>query len=347
MSAHIPSTDTELPKSPRPLAKWTKRILLWAIPLGLTIGFLVECGNVLLGENLQEVIPGEIYRSAQPAGTRMDRLVKSLGIRTIINLRGCGEPLEWYLNEAKSTHRLNLSQEDLTFSARQLPSIHEVKKLVEVLERSERPVLIHCYRGVDRTGLASASALLLLTDQPLEKAREQLSLRRGHLKVGDTGHIDEFFDLYEKWLTRKNQAHTRQRFRHWAMHEYCPGACRCRLEVLSHDLNKPIQAYENEPFSIRVRAHNESIRPWTFTPDETAGFHVYWNLYDGPDSWVATDRAGLFHRKVSPGESVDVTVQFSPLPAGKYQLVLDMIEENHCAFQHVGGDVLKLTVEVR
>jgi len=50
-----------------------------------------------------------------------------------------------------------------------------VRHLVEVLDRSEKPLLLHCNRGADRSGMAATMALLLETDTSLEKARGQLA----------------------------------------------------------------------------------------------------------------------------------------------------------------------------
>ena len=84
---------------------------------------------------------------------------------------------------AATSATLDVCQEDLCFSAGRLPAVAEMRRLVEVLDRSERPLLFHCQRGTDRTGLASAVALLLLTDRPYDEARRQLGLRYGHVAL--------------------------------------------------------------------------------------------------------------------------------------------------------------------
>src|SRR5262249_43160404 len=156
--------------------------------------------------------------------------VRTHGIRTVVNLRGCCDPLPWYHDECRTTNRLNVAQEDLSFSAGRYPPVHEIRHLIEVLDRSERPLLLHCYRGIDRTGLVSTVAQLLYTDTSLAKARRQLGLRFCHLRWGKTGYLDRFFDLYEEWLSHQVLEHTPGHFRRWALHEYCPAECRCSLE---------------------------------------------------------------------------------------------------------------------
>src|SRR5262249_18905152 len=151
----------------------------------------------LLGSNFHTVIPGEVYRSAQLSTSALERFLREKHIHTIINLRGCCDPEEWYLDEGRVALRNNVSLEDLGFSAGRLPSVITLRQLLEAINRSDYPILFHCHKGADRTGMASAIALLLRTDAPLEKARAQLGFRFGHLPLGRTANIDRFFDLYE------------------------------------------------------------------------------------------------------------------------------------------------------
>ena len=59
----------------------------------------------------------------------------------MINLRGCCTPNPWYLDECRVTQRLDVSQEDICFSAGRLPSVPEVRRL-----RARHP-------GLDLSGL--------------------------------------------------------------------------------------------------------------------------------------------------------------------------------------------------
>ena len=48
-------------------------------------------------------------------------MIAAHGIRTVVNLRGCCAPFPWYLDECRATHRLDVAQEDVCFSAGRLP----------------------------------------------------------------------------------------------------------------------------------------------------------------------------------------------------------------------------------
>ena len=104
-------------------------------------------------------------------------MVQQYGIRTVINLRGCCEPAEWYLNQSRVLSKYQVSQEDLGCSAGRLPSTQMIQELVHVLEQTEYPILVHCHRGIDRTGLVIAVALMLHSDIDLDEALNQLTIK--------------------------------------------------------------------------------------------------------------------------------------------------------------------------
>src|SRR5205823_2731692 len=155
-------------------------------------------------------------------------------------------------------------QEDVPFSACRLPSVDSMRHLVEVLDRCDYPILLHCHRGIDRTGMASTVALLLHTDATLAEARAQMGLRHGHMALGRYGNLDRFFDLYQEWLDASGQKHSPKLFREYVETGYCPGECRGDIELLGPQ--EPLRPTAEEPFGFRVRCTNTSVRPWVLQP---------------------------------------------------------------------------------
>ncbi|MGH7221996.1 MAG: tyrosine-protein phosphatase, partial [Gemmataceae bacterium] len=170
--------------------KTENRELLRALARGCLAGALLALAihvcYVLIGSNFHTVIPDEVYRSAQLSAAALEQFIHDKHIHTVINLRGCCDPEAWYLDEGRVTLRNNVSLEDFSFSAGRLPSVVTLRQLLEVIDRSEYPILFHCHKGADRTGMASAIALLLRTETTVEEARQQLGFRYGHLPVGRT-----------------------------------------------------------------------------------------------------------------------------------------------------------------
>lgn len=356
----------------------------WSLPGSLFRGGLAGVLGVLAWElvallmlgNVHVVIPGQVYRCSQPSKEMVERLVRKYGIRTIVNLRGYCEGADWYDEEHRAAARLGVSVEDLSFSANRLPSTTELQHLIEVLDRSERPILLHCYRGVDRTGLASTLAQLLYTDTPLDDALDQLSLRFLHLSVGRTGHLDRFFDLYEAWLDKHGMTHSPANLRAWLLDGYTAGPCSSRLELMGEPITaaadpqrtaphiglsvspnglppppqplagpQRVAAPRGRPFALRVRCHNTSVETWRFNSNLNTGIHCAWQLWHGPDV-VGRGRVGAFRADVLPGHFIDLHVPLPSLAANeKYRLQVGLCEENHGHFYEQGSEPLDLNLE--
>ena len=96
------------------------RAILWGCLAGTALAVLLKAGYILAGPNLYAVIPGEVYRCAQPSEAGLERLIRRLNIRMVVNLRGSCAPDPWYLAEVRACNRLNVSHEDLSMSAGRL-----------------------------------------------------------------------------------------------------------------------------------------------------------------------------------------------------------------------------------
>ncbi|MCS7045087.1 MAG: tyrosine-protein phosphatase [Gemmataceae bacterium] len=310
-----------------------------------TAGLLWHFGFVFLGTNCHTVIAGQVYRCAQPDGPTLARLVRAYGIRTIINLRGTCQALDWYREEAAAAQQLDLNLEDINFSAGRRPSYHEIRELVEALDRAERPLLLHCRHGADRTGLAAALTLLLHTDTPYAVARRQLSLWYGHAPLGRATILDDFLDRYAKWLADQQRPHEPAALRHWLLQVYRGEPCQAVFEEVAL-LRSPVRV--GEPIAYRVRVRNVSPRAWQFKPTRTAGFHLCYHVWEPSGKSAAFGHAGMFDRVVAPDESVAITLVVPPLSRpGRYKLFIDMVEMNQCSFFQAGSQPYEEDLDVR
>lgn len=144
--------------------------------------------------NFSEVCQG-VYRSNQPDRDRFADY-KARGIGTILNLRGA-VPHCYYHFEQEWCAELGLTLIDHQMGAREAPTKAVLTGLLDIFETIEKPFLMHCKSGADRTGLAAALYLLHVEKRSLEEARAQLSFRYLHLKSTKTGVLDQVLDLYE------------------------------------------------------------------------------------------------------------------------------------------------------
>lgn len=344
---------TVAPPSP-PLTRrrrWVRPAVVGVLLLALLAGGW-EVVRVYAGLNDHAVIPGRVYRSAQPSDRDVAKLVKSNGIRTVLNLRGTA-PWDdaWYVPESRATFAADVSQEDVTLSAHTLPFPAELKRVVEVLDRSEYPILVHCKQGADRTGLVSAMARLLYTDATLAEARQQLWPRYGHWPVARTVNIDRFFDLYKAKLTEEKATHSPERFRRWVLADYCPGPARSQLQWVTPP---PAVVAEKTPLTLKVTCENRSDTSWHLSAGTYAGVHACFTVYDDASKDVGGGRAGLRNETVPPGGSTEVSLPVRGLPPGRYRLVVELHDATGASvpfrvqsFTKFGNESLVAVFEVR
>jgi hypothetical protein len=328
---------------PAPRRRLSRRTLLRLAGGAVAAGLGAEVLRVVVASNIHTVVPGRVYRTAQLSPERLGRFIAEKGLQTVVNLRGVCSEMAWYLGECRATHAANVSQEDITFSAKRFPAPDEVRRLIDVLDHAAYPLAFHCQRGADRTGLASTVARLLLTDDTLPQARRMLWPRYGHLAVGRTAVLDAFFDYYADWLKARGEAHTPDRFRGWVANDYCPGPYRARLTAPGHQFRPA-----GKGFAITVRAENTSVAPWHFNTGAAGGVRLSYSL-TAAGVIVHRALAGRFDRTVRPGEGVEIACGFPPLPAGTYTLHADLVDAQpiellHTSFVQYGSEPLATPV---
>jgi protein tyrosine phosphatase (PTP) superfamily phosphohydrolase (DUF442 family) len=319
-------------------------VVVGGLLAGLALALVLEFGRVMLGRNEHAVLPGLAYRCAQLTGEQLEQAIRKHQIRTVVNLRGCNPQVPWYVEEARATCQTDAAQEDISFSAGRVPSIIEMRRLVEVLDRTEYPILLHCKRGADRTGLAAAVLVLLQADGTLAEARRQLGLRYGHVALRRPAFLDTFLDQYEAWLSQQAQDHSQTVFRQWLRREYIPAGYRGTIEALDLPAWVPV----GKPVALRFRVQNTGTSSWPLRRAKTAGLHLAYVLEDAAGTPLTTDRTGLRDQVVLPGQSIELIV---PLPrlkaAGRYRLLVDMVDEQHLWFFQTGSDLWEWEFEAR
>lgn len=169
-------------------------LVLVAIAL-LLVGYLGAIGR--LGLHLHVVVPEKLLRSARLSAGELDDVVRRNGLRTVINL--CKHSAPGTADEERRCAEEGLAFVSVPLSPERLPPPAAVLRLIDALEHSEPPVLVHCRHGTDRTGLACVLYLVCVAKRPLEEARDaELSLRRGYVRFGTAAALGEFLDLFER-----------------------------------------------------------------------------------------------------------------------------------------------------
>ena len=143
--------------------------------------------------NFHEVVPG-VFRSNQPNARRLARY-KALGIRSLITLRGASDSAVMAFQQ-EACAELGLKVHLVGMSARALAPAERYLHLLNLFETVERPFLIHCKSGADRTGLGAAFYLIDQEGQSVAEASRHLGPRYMHFRRSKTGILDALLDSY-------------------------------------------------------------------------------------------------------------------------------------------------------
>lgn len=160
--------------------------------IGGYIGFQMLTGN------MHEVLPGELYRSAQPTAADLARYQKEYGIKSVINLRGENEGSPWYDEEIAATNQLGLTHYNFRMKSSRELSQEQALALIDLMKNAPKPLLIHCRAGADRTGLASAVYFAAIAGKNEWESERQLWLSYGHVpRVGASVAMNRTFEKLE------------------------------------------------------------------------------------------------------------------------------------------------------
>jgi len=107
--------------------------------------------------NFGEVVPGKLYRGAQPSPQAL-RWLQQQGVGTIILLR---EPVveetnypgytrEAYIRDIKS---LGMNCVELVIRDHTVPNTTQIQQFLQTVDEAQAPVYFHCSAGVGRTGI--------------------------------------------------------------------------------------------------------------------------------------------------------------------------------------------------
>lgn len=106
--------------------------------------------------NFHWVKRNELGRSAQAYAGMLGPFLRRHGIRSVINLRGRNPKHRWWRYESRICRQLAVQRYELKFNSRALPSRELLIEMLRAFDGSEKPALIKCSGGQDRTSFAAA-----------------------------------------------------------------------------------------------------------------------------------------------------------------------------------------------
>jgi protein tyrosine/serine phosphatase len=115
--------------------------------------------------NLHRIAP-DLYRSGQPTLEGFENL-KTLGIRTVVNLRGGDD-------DARASIEVGFRPEHVALSALRIRPSANVRILRVLAEPGRGPTLFHCRRGAERAGMICALYRMVFQGWDRDKAIEEM-----------------------------------------------------------------------------------------------------------------------------------------------------------------------------
>lgn len=322
------------------------RFLVPALLLAAAAVLLLAPGPVhrfFFDENLIEVVPGGIYRSAQPSGPEMDELIERLGLRSVLNLRGERGGSAWLAEERAVTAARGVEHHTVRLGAKRMPPAPRLREIVEILDTAPRPLLFHCEGGVERSGLVGAVAVLL-DGGDLAGARDQFAYAKGFVPWISRSELPQVLDDYEAWLAAGRRTHTPAAFRAWVAGEYHPYFYRARITPL----DPPARLGAGRKHALRVQVTNESREPIRFRASRERGVHLGGLLrrVADPGADPIELRGGFVDLDLAPGASHELELPVPRLAPGAWSLEVDLVDEGVKWFAAMGSPPLRLALEV-
>ena len=205
-----------------PKRRRRKRIWMFvaaAVLVGASAGWYCVQRYVLF--NFHTVIEGQLYRSGRPRGDTLSEWVRRYGIKTVLDLSD-GPDTSYYAFERATVQKAGAIPVNHKIRAQAPPSAADLRRLIEILETTPRPVLVHCEAGAQRSGLASVLGAMAIGGQDYRTARKQMSMEYLLFYMSRDG-VEGVLLFYEDYCRGKGiDTAGWQQFREWAMNVYQP-----------------------------------------------------------------------------------------------------------------------------
>lgn len=290
--------------------------------------------------NAAAVIEGEVYRSAQPSPAHIEKLARKHGIGTVVSLMRAEEPLFRDI-ERDRVEQLGLEYRWVPVHNLRKPTRTELLRMIEVVEETPRPLLVHCMAGADRSGVISAMFRMHAGDGFEQAVNEQLSLR--YLHTGVIG--DEIADVVAAYRAYCREAGREpggwEQFKHWVRESYPADPYDARL--VPEAMEVTLRPGEHRPLSVAIT--NDSRVVWPDVPGHPLGLLLYKHPHLGervPLHFVPIEP----HQAPGQTQSATVVIDAGRLPIGRSELMLDILQRDWTYFGMHGSKVVTVVVNV-
>lgn len=170
--------------------------------------------------NFYQIGPG-VYRSNHPSVKQFHRF-KDMGIKTVLSFRAhnfAPTHTERYICD-----KVGLTLAICPLSATRAPRVDEMNALLEMFDTLEKPFVMHCKSGADRSSIASALYQIDQMGYSPVQAKAMMSIKFIHLKWTKKGILDTFLKAYSDAFEATGIG-----LRDWIRTDYDPDALQSRF----------------------------------------------------------------------------------------------------------------------
>ena len=313
--------------------KFIKKVFVISILFSIS----VFCYNYYVCKNFGVVVKNEIYRSGQPDLNQLEKWIKKYHLKTVVNLRGPTAPEAEIEKEICIENNIDALQVKLN-AYKKMPS-NRLIDLLDIIDKVQTPVLLHCNHGVDRSGTASALTAWLLGYESYEQAKKHSFVIPGPWKYrnGYGEHISHIFDDFEQYCNSTNHSFDdKQYFKDWARNIYHPDYFYVGYKTKDVLYAEPGETVE---FEVKVTNLSNQVIPAGHLERR---FRLLSKIEK--DSEVLEPKSQyntmtlLNSNDLKPGDSVTVTHKLhAAKEPGDYKFTIDMLEKEDHSFARQGS----------
>ena len=186
-----------------------RRYHKWRLLLGFLVVFPLALGSwgvydIHVRHRLGTVTSGQVYKSGVMPTKQLQQVAKSLGLRSVIDLRTFIQgqdttnttELEAIRSEATALSAIGVHHIHLPTG--QVPTEETVDRFLKIMsDPATFPTLIHCYHGIGRTELFVAIYRIEFEHWPVEKARAATRLILAGSSFSDEAEKGQFLIHYK------------------------------------------------------------------------------------------------------------------------------------------------------
>ena len=304
---------------------FSKRSLYITLAVFLVIGssYVYFRTNV----SFREIVDSKVYCTRQPGPAELEKWITKYNLKTIINLRGyAGEETA---EEVAVAEKMNVRHISLTLSGYSLPPSYLLSRLIREIESCEKPVLIHCYSGIDRSGLAAVLAAMAVGGEDYYEARKQGFVSPDILrkiKQKDV-HISDVFIEFEDYCRQNGLEPDWQVLKNWAENVYQQYSS---YYFVSYSLPAKMTLEPGQSDVIQVAITNNSK---VVMPAAGSKFRVFAYLGEAVSKGSGFKLLGPYtllpSKDINPGETVIVNQEITaPVSPGQYDVNLNIIQDS-------------------